>query len=121
MIVSLHDIKPDLKQGSVYVETKHTTNTISNNGFCPIWNETQYYEFLIYNPSIAMILFSLCESDVTFDDQVSYAAIPINLLKTGYRSIQLYDANNRRSGLFDFASLLVEIDLIPIGVESSSK
>jgi phosphatidylinositol phospholipase C, delta len=112
VVVTLHDTEID-KDSKIlkYNQTKHTTSVISNNGFCPVWNEGQSSEFIINFPDVAFIQFSLCESDIGFDDSIADSAIPINNLRSGIRSIQLYDRNNRRTGAFGFASLLVEISL----------
>jgi phosphatidylinositol phospholipase C delta len=61
-----------------------------------------------------MVQFSLKESDIALDDKVGEAAIPVNCLRKGYRSIQLYDLNNTRTGAFSFATLLVDIQFADV-------
>lgn len=51
------------------------------------------------------------DQDLGFDDKVATAAIPVRCLRKGYRSVQLYDANNTRTGPFGFANLLVEVQM----------
>jgi hypothetical protein len=103
--ITIHDVDASFS----YVNSTHITATANNNGFCPVWNESQGQQFNIFNPDIAMIEFNIGESDVGIDDRVGCATIPVNCLRTGYRSIQLYDKNNTRTGSFQYASLLVEI------------
>ena len=45
------------------------------------------------------------------EEFVAGASIPISCLRRGIRSVKLFDANNTRSGPFDFASLLVDIKI----------
>jgi hypothetical protein len=110
--VTIHDVMrgKDAKLG--YVSQSHTSATVDNNGFCPVWDESASTEFMVYSPYVAMIQFDLWENDLDFDDKVAQAAIPIRHLRTGYRSIKLYDRNNSRAGSFRFATLLVEIEII---------
>lgn len=107
--VSVHDVVQSELGVLSYAHKSHTTGTVNNNGYCPVWNEREAKEYDVYSPEIAMIQFFLKEADIALHDEVGYAAIPIRCLRTGYRSIQLYDRNNTRSGPFHFASLLVEI------------
>jgi phosphatidylinositol phospholipase C, delta len=108
--VSVHDIITSSTGVSSYINYMHTTNTVNDNGFCPIWDEP-CKDYTIHHPNIAMIQFILKETDIALHDEVGYAAIPISCLRTGYRSIQLYDRNNTRSGPYRFASLLVHISI----------
>ena len=50
-------------------------------------------------------------SVVGSDEFIAGASIPISCLRRGIRSVKLFDANNTRSGAFDFASLLVELKI----------
>ncbi|KAL7571420.1 hypothetical protein ACA910_019180 [Epithemia clementina (nom. ined.)] len=104
----------------VYVAASFTTKAVVNNGFCPVWQGEPLKELTVLNPSVAMLQFSLKEQDVGVDDRVAEAAIPCNRLRTGYRSVPLYDMKtNTRTGPFGFASLLVELQILPL--LSSSK
>jgi hypothetical protein len=49
-------------------------------------------------------------SDSLFDE--SKAAIPISCLRQGFRSVHFYDQCNSQHGPFEFASILVEIEII---------
>ena len=109
--VTLHDVKGSNDGSLTVTQSNHDTSTVNDNGFCPVWNETMAKEFTVYSPEIAMIQFVLREADIGLDDHVAFAAIPISCLRKGYRSIQLHDSNNTRTGAFSYASLLVELQI----------
>jgi phosphatidylinositol phospholipase C, delta len=102
--VTIHDMNGHLYKGGSFV-----TPTVKDNGFCPVWKDQKLSHFVVFEPNLAMIQFTLKETDLNFDDEVAYAAIPLQHLRTGYRSIQLYDRNNTRTGPFRAAALLVQI------------
>jgi phosphatidylinositol phospholipase C delta len=106
--VDLHDVKVS-KSGKVeYALASHSTSVQNDNGFCPVWND-KGKEFYVENPSVAMIQFSVFDSDIDLDDLVAVCAVPVSCLRKGVRSVQLYDRYNTRSGAFFYATLLVEI------------
>jgi phosphatidylinositol phospholipase C delta len=110
VIVELHDVEMDDDGGKEeYCQTAHTTEYIDDNGFCPVWND-EGKEFIVHNPEVAIFLFKMFDKDVLADDKVAAAAIPVSCLRQGYRSIQLYDHQNSRTGAFRYATLLVKID-----------
>lgn len=110
--VSVHDVK-----GNQAVQSSFSTGVVTDNGFCPVWtnqgdhNKSSTFEFVVYNPDLAIVRFGLRESDITLDEDVAYAAIPLTHLRTGYRSVQLYDRNNTRTGPFRSAALLMEVHM----------
>ena len=110
VMVTVHDVVTTADGIQGYKASSHSTATIADNGFRPVWNEKDFYEFTVEFPEVAMVQFNLMEADVTLDDKVADASIPFSCLRRGYRSIQLYDRNNTRTGPFSMASLLVEID-----------
>ena len=101
--VSVHDVK-----GVSAVQKSSSTGVVADNGFCPSWSD-KMFDFVVYNPELAVVRFGLRESDITLDEDVAYAAIPVQHLRRGYRSVQLFDRNNTRTGPFRCAALLVEI------------
>jgi len=105
--VAVYDVLDDeMKE----VRREYKTHIITDNGFSPIWNQEDF-KFTIENESVAMLLFTVWDKDVgAQDDFIASSAIPICCLRKGYRSVRLLDANNTRSGPFDFASLLVKVD-----------
>ena len=103
--VTLHDF--NIESGKEVV-TAEKTSTVNNNGFFPIWNE-ENFKFRVLNPDVAILQLTVWDRDVTSDDFIASSSIPISCLRKGFRSVRLYDANNSRSGAFQFPSLLVEI------------
>jgi phosphatidylinositol phospholipase C, delta len=111
--VIVHDVTTSTSGIPSYISHLHTTSVVKENGLCPKWDDMGK-EFSIHHSNIAMIQFVLKDADIAMHDDIAYSAIPINCLRPGYRSIQLYDRNNTRSGPYKFASLLVNIQLKPI-------
>jgi len=110
--VELHDVKASPEEGveSFYSETL-TTNVVHNNGFCPVFEDATK-TFTVHNEDVAMLHFQVLDDDLGLDDKIATAAIPVNCLRQGYRSIPLFCSehrSNQRSGLFRYASLLVYI------------
>jgi len=109
--VSVHDVVTSENASLEEFKTSsHSTSTIDDNGFHPVWNEQEFHEFAVEFPEVAMVQFSLMDTDVALDDKVADASIPFSCLRRGYRSIQLHDRYNTRTGPFSMATLLVEID-----------
>eukprot|EP00591_Stephanopyxis_turris_P010094 CAMPEP_0195510440 /NCGR_PEP_ID=MMETSP0794_2-20130614/3081_1 /TAXON_ID=515487 /ORGANISM="Stephanopyxis turris, Strain CCMP 815" /LENGTH=398 /DNA_ID=CAMNT_0040637859 /DNA_START=180 /DNA_END=1376 /DNA_ORIENTATION=- len=105
--VAMYDVDERGKESNLL----RTTIPVKDNGFSPIWNQEDF-KFLIQNESGAMLLLTVWDKDVgSKDDFIASAAIPISCLRKGYRSVQLFDANNTRSGPFDFASILIKVDM----------
>ena len=109
--VELHDVKVASSGTEEYYTTSHQTKTIDDNGYCPVWND-KGAEFDVQNVDVAMLIFNVCDADVGFDDQIAGAAVPVSCLRCGYRSVQLFDMNNIRTGAFRFATLLVKVDYL---------
>jgi hypothetical protein len=98
--VELHDVKRS-KGKEEYTNTSHLTSVIDDNGLSPVWND-KGKEFQVENPAVAMFQFSLLDKDLVGDDKVACAAIPVSCLRQGWRSVQLYDRRNTRTGAFRF-------------------
>jgi len=122
VIVTIHDVARDSDGGVKAVGISRSTNSINNNGYCPVWDEQHpetadgttttamtTKDFPVHHPDVAMVEFAVMDHDVDFDDRIATAAIPVSNLREGYRSIQLCDKNGTRTGRFGFATLLVEI------------
>lgn len=108
--VILYDISSE--DGSIVVTTE-TTNVVGFNGFYPIWKpEQSTFHFSVQSQNIAILQFTVMDRDTgVSDDFIASAAIPISCLRKGFRSVQLFDSNNTVSGAFDFATLLVDIEV----------
>jgi phosphatidylinositol phospholipase C, delta len=91
---------------------KANTSAQQNNGFNPIWDEV--FELKISQPDVAMLTFRCMDEDYDFDDFIASSSIPVPLLRPGYRNIQLYDTFGMKSGVFQFASLFVHINIEPL-------
>jgi hypothetical protein len=109
VVVTMHDIKRGTDAKVVYISKSQCTKAVDDNGFSPVWDEKDATEFIVFSPNVASFEFSVVEKDIEFDDRVAHAAIPVAHLRTGYRSIQLFDDHNTRSGCFGVATILVEI------------
>lgn len=117
--VTVHDIVLKNKK-EVHKTSSHTTTVVNDNGFCPCWSEDRMQEFEVWSPEVAIVQFSLMEKDIgSVDDKVADSAVPMSCMRHGYRSIQLYDKHGGRSGHYNFATLLVEVQLE--GVEETVK
>jgi phosphatidylinositol phospholipase C delta len=98
----------DVRDGHKETFTTFSSSVVYNNGFFPIWNEEKF-SFTVENWAVAMLQLTIYDKDVTKDDFVASASIPISCLRKGMRSVKLFDVTNTRSGAFDFASLLIDI------------
>lgn len=98
----------DVKNGEKETITTFPTSVAPANGFFPIWSQEKF-SFLVENWSVAML--QLTVLDRNRDDFIASSSIPLSCLRRGIRSVKLYDATNTRSGAFDFASLLLHINI----------
>lgn len=107
--VSVYDIP--FNGGKELISYGHT-QTVSRNGYNPIWAQEGYFKFYVVNPDVAMLQFSLWDKDVTSSDRlVASSSIPINCVREGYRSVHLFDEHYKRNGVLECSSLLVEVKL----------
>eukprot|EP00542_Grammatophora_oceanica_P011355 CAMPEP_0194035676 /NCGR_PEP_ID=MMETSP0009_2-20130614/8091_1 /TAXON_ID=210454 /ORGANISM="Grammatophora oceanica, Strain CCMP 410" /LENGTH=602 /DNA_ID=CAMNT_0038677125 /DNA_START=14 /DNA_END=1819 /DNA_ORIENTATION=+ len=109
--ISVFDVKGDGKETTQSAMTNH----VVNNGFFPIWNSEKYV-FSVENGAVAMLHLAVYSRDTSMQvvgskegEPIATSSIPFSCLRTGYRSVQLFDNNNTRSGPYDFASLLIEV------------
>jgi len=89
------------------------TGIVRSNGLNPVWDEKDGFKFVVTRPWVAMlsvIVYDKLENGM--EDFVAGASIPIAHLRQGYRSVALYDSSHTRSGLFSFASLLVNLQKV---------
>uniref|UniRef100_A0A7S4ISM0 Phosphoinositide phospholipase C n=1 Tax=Odontella aurita TaxID=265563 RepID=A0A7S4ISM0_9STRA len=99
------------EKNSLVKSKSEKTDYIHNNGYCPVWNGP-IMEFPVHSPKVAMVQFTVKEKDeVSSDETIAEAAVPLISLRPGFRSIQLHDRNNTRCGQYDFATLLVKIEI----------
>jgi phosphatidylinositol phospholipase C delta len=109
--VELHDVRTSSTSGKeeFYIDS-HSTSSVNNNGYCPVWDD-KGKDFEVENSDVAIILFTMVDEDIGVDDKIACSAIPVSCLRQGYRSIQLYDHHNTRTGPFQYATLLVKIEI----------
>ena len=107
VMVSLYDVAPRSTTGTVTTTSSHTTKAVSGNRLNPVWDEPQEKcaSFEIFNSDVAMLLFTVWDGR----DVVGVSSIPFSCLREGYRSVQLFDENFTRCGVYSFASLFVHI------------
>lgn len=109
--VELHDVRTCADGREEYVSDEYQTPVVKNNGYCPSWNSGEFKSFRVHNPEVAMFHFQVLDEDLGMDDKIASAAIPVNCLREGYRSISLWSGyrSNLPSGPFEYACLLVRI------------
>ena len=93
------------------VTTLHTTRYVLDNGFSPVWRQNSWAEFRVHN-DMAVLQCCVRDKDYGNDESVAEAAIPVSCLRSGYRCVRLFDKHNTRSGPFDMATLLIEVEYV---------
>lgn len=113
--VWLWDVDPADNEDSV---VKERTHTVDNNGFSPNWamhgaHSNSTFNFVVKNKYVAMLQFMVYDADLrsTPDDFIASSAIPVMCVRSGYRSVRLFDQHHNRNGVFDFATLLVNVSI----------
>lgn len=93
--------------------TNHVSRGGPNkNGFNPIWLQDSPFKFKVENLDVAILQFTVWDRDVGLADNiVGSASIPISCVREGYRSVNLFDSNNKRNGPYECASLLVDLEM----------
>ena len=116
--ITVFDVKNEEKE----VMTTYSTSIVQKNGYFPIWHNVgnkDRFNFIIENSAVAVLQLEVyTKGDLSQSDEfIANAAIPISCLRQGYRSVQLFDENNTRTGPFDFASLLIETKIRQVSSE----
>jgi hypothetical protein len=55
------------------------------------------------------VTFHVNDEDVLTYDFIAFSSLPISCLRTGYRTVQLYDAVGKTDQDFEYSSLFVRI------------
>lgn len=79
--VQIHGIPAD--------EFTFTTKAFYDNSFNPIWDQS--FETNVLVPELAMVMFSVYDKDVGFDDFIGQAVLPFESMQQGYRHLSLID------------------------------
>lgn len=105
-------VRVTLYDGGPSVPQVHFTEIVKRNGYNPIWNEEKGVTFDdIAHPESAVVLFSVWDSDENgAEDFIAAAAIPLDSMRSGYRSVSLFDANHTKCGAHAYASLFIHIN-----------
>jgi len=106
--VSMYDIP---MEGGREIVTSQSTQKVVANGFNPIWNQPEDFQFKVQSPDVAMLQLNVFDKDVAFNEFIASSSVPVSCIREGYRSVKLFDANNTRSGPFECASLLIEVTI----------
>eukprot|EP00536_Pseudo-nitzschia_multiseries_P002208 jgi/Psemu1/251438/estExt_Genewise1Plus.C_290095 len=108
VVVEVHDVVAHPDHGEHVKISNHRVPCKNGNGFCPIFDDTGV-KFEIKTPDVASLVFRV-EEDSKEGKILAQVAVPINSLRRGYRSVQLYDMDNTRRGRFASATLLVFLE-----------
>ena len=109
VVLELHDVVVRPDHGENLRVSKHKISCKNKNGFCPIFDDYSGKKFDIETPDVASLVFRV-EQNTKQGKLLAQTAIPVNCLRRGYRSVQLYDMDNTRLGRFASASLLVYLE-----------
>jgi hypothetical protein len=105
VVVELNDVIVRPGHGERFKISKHKIECENTNGFFPVF-EDNGKKFTVETPDVAMLVFRV-EQNTDQGQILSTTAVPVHCLRKGYRSVQLYDADNTRLGRFASATLLV--------------
>jgi phosphatidylinositol phospholipase C delta len=97
-----------VKNGEKETMSQQVTGVVFSNGYFPIWSH-ETFTFTVENWSIGMLQVTVMDKQK--EEFIASASIPIPCLRRGIRSVKLCDATNTRSGAFDFAALLLDIEI----------
>jgi hypothetical protein len=87
----------------------YKTMVVRKNGFNPVWDDRQGFDFSCNTPSMSMLVFTVWDKDPDGRDSfIGAAAMPVSCIREGYRSVPLFDRYHTRAGAHAFASLLVQ-------------
>lgn len=92
--------------------TEFKTKSVSDNGFCPQWKDSQTFEFSVNFVDVAMLEFVVMDSDKgLYDDTMCKSAVPVSCIRPGLRCVQFYDQSSSQHGPFGFARVLLEVNI----------
>ncbi len=76
VVVNIFGIKLDLAEKK--------TNSVQDNGFNPLWNET--FKFVVNCPELAFVKFTVKDDDIGKDQLIGEYTIKFNNIRPGYSS-----------------------------------
>ncbi len=92
--------------------SKLSTETISNNGFNPIWDELVSFD--IRYPDVAMLNIKCMDQDSMRNEFIGFASYPITSLREGVRVMPIRDRDGTTDGDFHFSKIFVNISISPL-------
>eukprot|EP00537_Pseudo-nitzschia_pungens_P018587 CAMPEP_0172413430 /NCGR_PEP_ID=MMETSP1061-20121228/78416_1 /TAXON_ID=37318 /ORGANISM="Pseudo-nitzschia pungens, Strain cf. pungens" /LENGTH=1184 /DNA_ID=CAMNT_0013149697 /DNA_START=178 /DNA_END=3732 /DNA_ORIENTATION=+ len=108
VVVELHDVVVHPDKGEFVNISHHKVPCKNGNGFCPVFEDSGA-NFVVETPDVASLVFRV-EEETKRGTLFTQTAVPVNCLRRGYRSVQLYDMDNTRRGRFASATLLVFLE-----------
>lgn len=85
------------------------TRTVNDNGFNPVWN--QVFTFDIRRPELNYVTFYVNDEDVLSHDFIAFSSLPVTCMRTGFRTVRLYNINGKTDQDFEYASLFVRVSI----------
>lgn len=117
VLVRVHDVALTKRSNSLSSQadwletTERKTSSVRDNGFCPQWS-SEPFEFTVNSEDVAMVEFVVMDSDKgLYDDTMCKSAVPVSCLRQGLRSVLFYDQSSSQHGPFEFARILVDVDI----------
>ena len=97
-----------LYTGSRKEPVTYETGVARGNRLNPTWDSSVIMQFEVTKPSISMFCFSVWDkSNDRFPVLLATAAVPVNCIRPGLRSVSLFSSENSKFGPYEHASLLV--------------
>jgi hypothetical protein len=84
------------------------TGKVSENGFNPTWNQTFEIPFLM--SEVAVLMFTVYTDEAVGRSRLAYTSFPVEMMRSGYRVVELYDASGWSKKLM-LCSLLVRVTI----------
>ena len=73
--------------GATCDQASHKTKTVSNNGFNPVWLNEKF-QFEVFYPEVALLRFSIRDSNFTEDVSIGGLTVPVLELQPGIRCMR---------------------------------
>lgn len=109
-------VRVTLYDGGVTEQTVKLSEKVNKNGLNPVWDvdedNTRVIKFTdIKYPESAVVMFSVWDyNGEGAEDFIAAAAVPLDCMRKGWRSVQLFDDNHLRCGAHAFASLFIHAE-----------